>query len=117
MLTKFPRRYFLSFFILLFPLFMMAQTKITGHVLSSDGQPAAGISVLVKGADAGTSTKADGSFFLAAKSGDVLLLSGVGFAEVEYKVSNSRSWNGSTHNKHTISIEFYEERKGATHCR
>jgi TonB-linked SusC/RagA family outer membrane protein len=88
MTSTFFRKISLAFFILLFPLFMMAQ-QITGHVLTSDRQPAAGISVIVKGAAIGTSTARDGSFSLSAKPGDVLLFTGVGFAAVEYPVGNT----------------------------
>ena len=54
------------------PIFSLAQTNISGKVLSKDQIPVAGVSVVVKGRNVGTATAPDGSFTLAANAGDVI---------------------------------------------
>ncbi|MCE2833459.1 MAG: SusC/RagA family TonB-linked outer membrane protein [Chitinophagaceae bacterium] len=79
----------LPFFMGLFIQSVVSQTTLRGRVLSSDnGQPVSGISVVLKGSTAGTSTTPDGSFALKAKKGDVIVLSGVGIKGLEYTISN-----------------------------
>ena len=68
---------------------VVSQTTLRGRVLSSEnGQPVSGISVVLKGSTAGTSTTPDGSFALKAKKGDVIVLSGVGIKGLEYTISD-----------------------------
>jgi TonB-linked SusC/RagA family outer membrane protein len=79
----------LPFFMGLFMQSVVSQTTLRGRVLSSEnGQPVSGISVVLKGSTAGTSTTPDGSFALKAKKGDVIVLSGVGIKGLEYTISN-----------------------------
>jgi TonB-linked SusC/RagA family outer membrane protein len=74
--------------IFLLPLVSLAQKAITGHVLSKNDQsPVPGISVTIKGTRIGTSTSVDGSFSIKAKSGDVLVISGIGVATTEQPVN------------------------------
>lgn len=75
------------------------QRTITGVVLSSDDTPVDGASVLLKGKKAGTNSASDGKFTINATPGDILVVSGVGFATREIKVGNSS----------TISITLQRE--------
>ena len=65
---------------------MYAQT-VNGTVSSEDG-PLPGATVQVKGTDNGTCTDFDGNYSIEASSGDVLIVSFVGFATVEVTVGN-----------------------------
>ena len=78
----------LSFFI---SVSMYAQT-ITGIVVSEDG-PLPGATVQVKGTDQGTSTDFDGNYSIDASSGDVLIVSFVGFATQEITVGDQDQIN------------------------
>jgi TonB-linked SusC/RagA family outer membrane protein len=75
--------------VLLFPFVASAQKIITGQVLSkSDQSPIAGATVLHKGTKIGTSSGTDGTFFIRAKEGDVLIITGIGIAKQEITVGN-----------------------------
>ncbi|MBQ6082526.1 MAG: TonB-dependent receptor [Bacteroidales bacterium] len=67
-----------------------AQSRISGKVIDSDGQPLAGVTVMVKGTDNGTVTGADGTYSLRASEGDVIEFFCLGLATVD------RSWDGRT---------------------
>ena len=74
------------------PNFALAQSIISGKIISSaTSQTVAGASVVVKSAKNGTSTSADGSFYLTAKVGDVLVISGVGIKTQEFKINQAGS--------------------------
>ncbi|MEY4740263.1 MAG: hypothetical protein RLZZ05_1647 [Bacteroidota bacterium] len=74
------------------PNFALAQSIISGKIISSaTSQTVAGASVIVKSAKNGTSTSADGSFYLTAKVGDVLVISGVGIKTQEFKINQAGS--------------------------
>jgi TonB-linked SusC/RagA family outer membrane protein len=81
-------------FFCLFSIAARAQT-VTGKVSAEDGKPLEGVSVLVKGKTTGTSTGSDGVFSIAAKKGDVLLLSISGFVQQELVVDDATSLNVS----------------------
>ena len=73
--------------VLLFPFASFAQRVVTGKVLSAvDQTPVAGATILLKGTKTGTSTTVDGNFYLKAKAGDVLVVSGVGVTRQEITV-------------------------------
>lgn len=85
------RSIFLSMLFVL-PVALFAQKLISGKVLSSrDQSPVPGVSVLIKGADRGTSSNADGLFIITAKKGDVLQLSGVDIKPLEVVVNDQTS--------------------------
>ena len=92
-MTRIVHRLRLMLFILL-PLLTAinicyAQKIITGQVVSkSDQSPIAGATVLLKGTKIGTSSGPDGKFFIRAKEGDVLILTGIGIAKQEITVGN-----------------------------
>jgi outer membrane receptor protein involved in Fe transport len=76
----------ISFLILSAPVF--AQT-ITGKVTSKpDGQPLPGVSVVVKGTNAGTTTDGTGKFSIAGSSKSILVFSYIGFKSQEITVGS-----------------------------
>lgn len=74
---------------LLLASFSMAQVKLTGKVTNSNGNPAEGITVSIKGTTAGTTTDFAGTYTLKAnlKPGNyTIVFAGVGFKSFEKKV-------------------------------
>ena len=72
-------------------LYASAQSiDVSGTVKTSDGQPLPGATVLIKGTTTGTTTTTDGHFTLKAKTGEMLLISYLGFISQEVPVSNSK---------------------------
>ena len=65
------------------------ERTITGTVLSSDGTPVQGASVLIKGSGTGTQTDIKGHFSIKATNGDVLVISAVSFTSQEIKLKSS----------------------------
>lgn len=63
---------------------------MTGRVLSSTGEALAGASVKVKGSTVGVTTDNDGRFTIEANTGQVLVISYVGFQTREITVSENR---------------------------
>lgn len=64
-----------------------AQTKITGKVIGSDDKmPVIGASVKIKGSTAGAVTDINGSFTLAVKATDALIISYIGYDTQEVTV-------------------------------
>lgn len=62
--------------------------KVEGTVTGENGAPVAGASVILKGSGKGTTTAADGKFFLEVPSGKaVLVINSIGFAEQEISLS------------------------------
>ena len=59
-----------------------------GKVTDEAGKPVPSASVLIKGTSRGTTTDENGSFLLAASSGDVLVISSLGFANKEITLGN-----------------------------
>ena len=70
---------------------MYGQT-VNGTVDSEDG-PLPGATIVVKGSDVGTSTDFDGNYSINASSGDVLVVSFVGFATQEITVGSEDQIN------------------------
>lgn len=62
---------------------------ITGVVLGPDGQPLAGVNILVKGTGRGTTSAEDGKFSITVNKGQVLIISFVGYVTQELKVENA----------------------------
>ena len=79
----------ISFFLVAFT--ALSQTgKISGRVVSGDdNKPLEGVSVLVKGKNAGTQTNTSGAFSIDAGPGDILIISSTGYAPREVPVNNS----------------------------
>lgn len=83
---------FLVAILLLTGEFARAQDRtITGHVTGEDNKGLSGVTVSVKGSQRKTATDAMGNFTIAAKSGDVLQFSFVGFKTSEFTVQNANN--------------------------
>ena len=61
---------------------------ITGRVTDEDGDPIAGVSVLVKGTKTGTVTDDKGNFSIEASNGDILVFSSVSYGTKEVKITS-----------------------------
>lgn len=75
--------------LLIFSLYVVAQDRvITGKITNSkDGSPLAGASVVVKGANSGTSTAVDGSFSLSVPaSAKALVITSVGYDQLDVNI-------------------------------
>jgi len=66
-----------------------SQQEVTGRITDSLGNPLAGVSISVKETKLGVTTDADGRFRLAAKPGDILVCSNVGYIPQEVQVDAS----------------------------
>lgn len=79
------RKLFAFFAVLtLFAVSISAQnTKVSGTIKDSDGQPAVGAAILIKGTTVGTVTDFDGNFSLDCKAGETLVISYLGFKDKE----------------------------------
>jgi TonB-linked SusC/RagA family outer membrane protein len=77
--------------VMLFAVPAAAQSKtITGKITDENNQPLEGVSIGVKGTNAGTSSNADGQFTINVTGGHaVLVFSNVGYADKEVVVGNS----------------------------
>ncbi len=79
-------------FLFLFKLPLYAQETqrtITGRVLSNEKVPMASATVSVKNQNRGTATDEKGQFSISAKTGDVLVISSIGFQAREIRVGSS----------------------------
>jgi TonB-linked SusC/RagA family outer membrane protein len=68
-----------------------AQSNITGRVTAENGSPVAGATVTVKGTRNATTTGPDGSFSLSAAADAELIISSVGYSEVEVRASGGEA--------------------------
>ena len=78
--------------LLLFSLTVLSQSfPVTGRITDAGGQPLAGVTVQVKGTDARTASKPDGTFQINAPSANsVLVFTYVGFATQEIPINGNR---------------------------
>lgn len=76
--------------VLLFSVFgVTAQTKISGTIVAEDsGMPLPMANVVVKGSTNGIASDIDGKYEIAAKTGDVLVFSYIGFVNQEITISS-----------------------------
>ena len=68
-----PIRLLLTIFLSMASLPVFAQTKVSGHVYDSFGEPLIGASVVIKGTLTGFITDMNGAYTITAKSTDVLV--------------------------------------------
>lgn len=73
--------------------FVSAQTKQISGIVTADGQPIPGVSVLVKGTANGVATDFDGKYQIRANVNDVLIFSYLGFKNKEVIVKNDTTIN------------------------
>lgn len=72
------------------PLISSAQNAISGKIIAGGTSlPIPSASVLVKGTKTGVATSAEGTFYITAKIGDILVISGIGIKTTEYKISTT----------------------------
>lgn len=66
------------------------QQGVAGQVTDASGEPLIGVTVMLKGASQGTVTDVDGKFSLAAKAGDVIVVSYIGYASQEIRLKDTK---------------------------
>lgn len=69
------------------------QRQINGTVLSNDGQPLPGASILVEGSKNGTTSDFDGNFKIYAIEGTFLSVSYIGYEDAKIKVTSKNSYS------------------------
>lgn len=67
------------------------QQGVTGVVTDASGEPLIGVTVMLKGAAQGTVTDADGKFSLTAKTGEVIVVSYIGYASQEIRLKDVKA--------------------------
>ena len=72
---------------------VMAQKTVTGNVSDNNGLPLPGATVVIKGTSSGTTTDFDGNFGVETNSGEVLVISYIGYITQELTVSDSATIN------------------------
>ena len=72
---------------------LSAQQSITGVITGTDHTPLFSATVTVKNTSRATTTDANGHFSIAAKTGDILIVSYVGYRTKEIKLDNETSLN------------------------
>ena len=88
------KSYFLLILALITTAFLNAQnSEINGSVSGVDGLSIPGANVLIQGSNTGTTTDFDGNFSISVKSGDVLIVSYIGFLTQSITISNQTSLN------------------------
>ncbi len=70
-----------------------AQEKTLSGVVSEEGLPLPGVSVVISGTTNGTQTDLDGKYSLKTKTGDVLVFSFVGMKDVKHTVGSATTFN------------------------
>jgi len=91
---KIKTKGFLMLFFALVVQMALAQTQtITGTVVDDTGLPLPGASVVIKGTSTGTSTDFDGNFSLNASTGDILVVSFMGFNDQEIPVTEETTYS------------------------
>lgn len=85
--------FFLFFLLTTSPVFAQNARVITGKVTNEQQTPLSGVSVIVKGSSAGTSTDTAGQFRLSVPYGGTLVFTFVGSGSREITVTNQRSLN------------------------
>ena len=79
---------------------------LRGKVTDASGEPVPGAGILIKGTTQGVSTDLDGNFSLSAEPGTVLVISSLGYNEVEVVVGPSRTLNITLEEENTMLNEL-----------
>jgi hypothetical protein len=66
---------------------------VSGQVTDDQKNPVTGVSVMVKGSSAGTTTDEQGRYSIQANAGDVLVFSSIGFETSEIKYRGQKTVN------------------------
>lgn len=72
---------------------LVQDIRVTGRVLSETGEPVVGASVMVKGSQAGVVTDARGGFSILAPEDGTLVISAIGFDDVQVAVNKQTVLN------------------------
>ncbi|MEY3946595.1 MAG: hypothetical protein RJB03_1301 [Bacteroidota bacterium] len=73
----------------MFPFLTNAQSAVSGKIIANaTSQVVPGASVTIKGTKSGTATNAEGTFYINAKAGDILIITGVGIKPTEYRINS-----------------------------
>jgi TonB-linked SusC/RagA family outer membrane protein len=81
------------------------QTRVTGRVTDGAGNPLPGASIKIKGSSGGTSADATGNFALTVPDDAVLVISSVGFTQIEVPVAGKTVLNITLTEAKTIQDE------------
>ncbi|WP_353101782.1 TonB-dependent receptor [Myroides odoratus] len=74
-----------------------AQEKTLSGVVTEDGMPLPGVTVVIQGTQLGTQTDLDGKYSIKTKPGQVLVFSFIGMKEVKHTVGNANVFNAALH--------------------
>lgn len=69
----------------------MAQGKVTGKVTDEANLPLPGANIIIKGTTAGAQTDFDGNFSIEAGTGNILVISYIGYVTQEISITNQAS--------------------------
>jgi TonB-linked SusC/RagA family outer membrane protein len=94
-MEKFVRLIRIVFFLLVTTSAWAQDKTVEGTIIGTDGTPLPGANVLVKGTTRGVQTDANGKFVLQAASTDVLLITYIGYKNVEVPVGNQTTINAT----------------------
>ncbi len=83
----------IGLFMVLVVQFSFAQEKTLKGVVSEEGFPLPGATVVIKGTTMGTQTDLDGNYSIKVKEGDVVSFSFIGLQDVTYKVGVANTHN------------------------
>ena len=84
----------LVFFLVCFSAFAaLGQNSVSGIVTDESSEPLVGVSVYIEGTKVGVSTDIDGRYSIAAKKGQVIVFSCIGFVEQKIAVASGAALN------------------------
>lgn len=89
----FQKGHILFFVFLFFSTSSFAQSEIQGRVTNQNNIPLAGVSVMIQGKQASTSTDQEGNFKITADSADVLVFRYMGMTAQEVPIHNQTSFD------------------------
>jgi TonB-linked SusC/RagA family outer membrane protein len=92
------------------------QTQVDGAVVSDDGQPLPGASIIVKGSSKGsTVTDFDGKFQIKAKEGETLIVSYIGFSDAQITITSKKTYSivlkSTSNNLEEVVVTGYSKEK------
>jgi TonB-linked SusC/RagA family outer membrane protein len=93
---------------------------VTGIIRGTDGQPLAGVNIVVKGTKRGTTTDNDGRFRITADEGNILIISAIGIESFEVTVGDQKDFVLTAKEKADAMQEvivrkgYYDEKKATT---
>ncbi|TDS65324.1 SusC/RagA family TonB-linked outer membrane protein [Myroides indicus] len=83
----------------------IAQEKTLSGVVSEDGMPLPGVTVVIQGTQEGTQTDLDGKYSIRVNTGDVVVFSFIGMNDVRHTVGASTTYNANM----TVEDNFLDE--------